>query len=121
MARWWLIAKDCLCLLAFAYVFTKLSTRLEFVTVAGLGLVYVATRTIAITQFLATVKMFADLNRQLLWVRKLLKDPTYDENQKDWDEFEKTEKPKREAIYYTHLGFLWLIGALCLIVLFIKL
>ena len=119
--RWWTIAINCLYLLVIAYVFNKLDSRPLIVTIAVLGLVYVSIRTMMMSHLLYIAEMFAQTNQQLLWVRKLLKDPTYQENQEAWDKAEKTEKPKRLAIYYTDMGFLGIIGIYCLVVLFIHL
>ncbi len=113
----WTVAVNCIVLFVVGYVFDRLNSRPQIVTVAILGLIYVTIRTIAIGQLIMSLTLFTDVNRQLLYMRSLLKDPTYQENQKAWDEVEKS-KPQKLNKFYIDLGFLSLIGLFCLFVLF---
>jgi K+-sensing histidine kinase KdpD len=71
----WTVIVNCCFLLVVAYVFDKLDRRPEIVIVAILGLVYVAICSISIAESVARVHVFAHLNEQLLYVRRLLRDP----------------------------------------------
>ena len=111
------VVANCFYLFVIGYVFAKLNGRTEIITVAILGLIYVTIRTIAIGQLIMTLTLFTDVNRQLLYMRSLLNDPTYEENKRAWDEVEES-KPQKLGKYYIDLGFLSLIGLFCLLVLF---
>jgi len=119
MMRWlgylWTVAVNCFYLFVVLYVFGKLGKRPEVVTVAILGLIYITIRSIAIWQALDSIGLFTQVNKQLLYVRKLLNDPTYEENERAWNE---AENATSYATLYIDGFFLWLISMICLLVLF---
>jgi hypothetical protein len=120
--RWlgyaWTVAVNCFYLVIIGWVFTKLGNRHEeVITVAVLGLIYVAIRTISMYQFAATFEMFMQTRKQLLQLQQFVRDPSYARNQQEWDEAEKL-KQKSLVKFYINGFFLWLIGMFCLFALF---
>jgi hypothetical protein len=119
--RWfgylWTVAVNCFYLFVILYVFDKLDRRPEVIPVAVLGLLYVTIRSIAIGQALSSIELFAQINKQLLYVRKLLNDPHYEENQRSWIEAEQKTSPQIIKVYISSF-FLLLISLVCMLVIF---
>ena len=84
---------------------------------AVLGLIYVTIRSIATAQALSFIELFAQVNKQLLYVRKLLNDPHHEENEKAWLEAENSTSPQVVKVYINSF-FLLLVSLVCLLVIF---
>lgn len=116
----WRVVVNCFYLAVVVYVLDRLTNKPEAIVVAVLGLMYVTMRNVAIGQYLLQVGWFAHMNKQLRHVRKLLHDPHHEQNEQEWLEAERTV-PQQNVKLYIDLGFLWLVGIFCLLVLFTSL
>jgi hypothetical protein len=120
--RWlgyaWTVAVNCFYLIVIGWVFDKLHGHHELtITVAILGLIYVTVRTIGMYQFHASLDLFKLTRRQLLQLQKRAGDPSYEANQKELDEVDELHQ-KNMVKFYINAFFLWLIGIICMLILF---
>jgi hypothetical protein len=120
--RWlryvWTVAVNCFYLFVVLWVFCKLSGHRELsITIAVLGLIYVTIRNIGMGMAAVMFESLSRTQKQLLQVQQFVRDPNYDPNQKQLDE---TEELKQTTVVKMYINgfFLWLIGLICLLVLF---
>ena len=123
--RWlgyaWTVAVNCFYLFVVLWAFDKIENRHELtITVAILGLIYVAIRTSSMYQFTAMLEIFSQTKKQLLQLQKFVRDPQYEANQREWDETEEI-KQKSRVKFWINAFFLWVIGLWCTLVLLMKL
>src|SRR5262249_17869584 len=123
--RWlgyaWTVAVNCFYLFVVLWAFDKIENRHELtITVAILGLIYVAIRTSSMYQFTAMLEIFSQTKKQLLQLQKFVRDPQYEANQRELDETEEI-KQKSRVKFYINAFFLWVIGLFCTLVLLMKL
>jgi hypothetical protein len=114
----WTVAVNCFYLFVIVWVFDKLDGHRELsITIAVLGLIYVTIRNIGMGLAAGIFESLSRTQRQLLQVQQFVRDPNYDTNQKRLDEEEELKKTTVVKMYINSF-FLWLIGLVCLLVLF---
>jgi hypothetical protein len=116
----WTLGLNLFYLVIIIYAFDRLNDRPEIITVAVLGLIYVSIRSIIIAQFTVSAEGFFSVTKQLLYIRKLLNDPHYEEEVARCQEYE-ADKNRRYNKLYIEGFFLIFIFLYCLVVVFKKL
>ena len=122
--RWigysWTVGINCLSLLVVLIAFAKLLERPEAITVAILGLIYVTIVTRTSLQNLGIAQGLIAMNKQILEIRRLLKDVQFGSEAQNVWEMEKSLAAWSPKVYINAF-FMGLISLICLFVLGLKL
>jgi hypothetical protein len=116
---WWVLI-NIFYIAIILYVFDKLHGQTEVITVAVLGLIYVTIRSIAIGQAMGLANALKIIEADLIRVRELLGDEYAGGRSEAAKEDSEALSRVRNKVYIDGF-FLWIVGLICLLVLFSKL
>jgi hypothetical protein len=123
--RWfvfaWVIAGNCIGLLAVLLVFAKIASSPQAIVIAVLGLMYVAAEVRGRYQNMAFARAMVELNGHLLRIRGLLRDAQFEEQAAHLLNVETTLRKQYEPGVNINLFFLGLISLVCAAVVALEL